>query len=117
MTHMRQKIWALVAILGILLAQGAVAAYSCPLMLSPPMLDIPCEQMDMDSGPLCEKHCAEEKQKPHDSGDRGVAPGFVTAYFTRIADVADDAGKSRRLQPVQEAIQPPLIIRNCTLRI
>lgn len=116
MTRMWQRLFALVAILGILLAQGALAAYSCPSMLSAPETGVPCERMDMDSAPLCAKHCFDEKQKPHESGDGCSVPGFVAAYSVRIPDFAGGTLEAKRL-PAQGAAPRPLIIRNCTLRI
>lgn len=113
--RMRRHIWAILASLSILFSQGALAAYACPALLSAAGLGTPCDQMDMDSGPLCERHCAEEKQKPHDGVANPPAAQFVIAFTVRLPDAPCDQGAFYSI--AQQAPPPPLILCNCCLRI
>jgi hypothetical protein len=100
----------------LLFAQGALAAYACPMALGMPAAEAPCGNMDMDSVPLCQKHCADEKQKPHDGASAPVA-GFVPAFVVRLPSASESASSSRTEAPAEQAAPPPLILRNCCLRI
>ena len=113
-----RAIWAAVLVLALLFAQGALAAYACPATLSgAPAGEVPCDQMDGDSIPLCHGHCADEEQKPHE-GAAGSAAQFVPAFVVRVP-LAPDPGSARAASagPASPAAPPALILRNRRLRI
>lgn len=111
------KLWALLVIGTLLFAQGALAAYVCPTAFSgKAALEAPCADMDMDSTPLCQRHCADEKQKPHDSST-AFPPPFVPAFVVRLPFESDSARAAPVATPPEQAAPPPLILRNCCLRI
>ena len=114
-----RKFWALLSIGAILFAQAAVAAYPCPAPMEQARaasMEVPCEQMDMQAPPLCQKHCQDEKQKPHDSTLDVLVPDFTPAFSTRIEEPAAPNAEPR-LSAHLQAPPPPLILRNCCLRI
>jgi hypothetical protein len=100
----------------LLFAQGALATYACPMALAAPAAEAPCADMEMDSAPLCHRHCADEKQKPHD-GAFVPATDFFPAFVVRLPLEPDPSGSSRTEAPAEQAAPPPLILRNRRLRI
>lgn len=111
------RLWALLVIGTLLFAQGALAAYVCPTTL-PGMatLEAPCADMDMDSAPLCKRHCADEKQKPHE-GSTAFTPPFVLASVVRLPFRSDSARAAPVATRAERAAPPPLILQNCCLKI
>jgi hypothetical protein len=110
--------WAALFVLALLFAQGALAAYACPATLSGGAAgEVPCEQMDGDSLPLCHGHCADEEQKPHEGAATAVAQ-FVPSFVVRIP-LEPDPGSDGWAAAARDspAAAPPLILRNRRLRI
>ena len=119
MTAAIRKFWALLSICAIVFAQTALASYPCPAktgQVTVTSAQLPCDQMDMLAPPLCQKHCQEEKQKPHDGSLDFVVPGFTPAFSARIAEPAARNAEAR-ICAAPQAPPPPLILRNCCLRI
>ena len=102
-------------------AQAALAFHSCPGAMGQASIgsltvEMPCERMDMQTPLLCLKHCQDEKQKPHDGTGDLVVPDFTPAFTARLEEPA--APNAEACPPAHlQAPPPPLILRNCCLRI
>jgi hypothetical protein len=113
MKRARRHIAAWLAILGIVFAQLAVAAYACPGM--PPPQDsavpaIPCAEMDMDAPALCERHCQGQDQQAG-PGDITPAP-FVATFASPLPALDPPRPKGFTRAPPRPAASPPLAFQH-----
>jgi hypothetical protein len=124
---------ALIALLGVLFTQLAVAAYVCPSLIkgdlhptmmagdSSPMQSMPnCDQPDSTEPALCLAHCQDAKS----SLDRADLPTVAPATF--IVSSILTALTPPRLAPIRDVerdslllriTSPPISIRHCCFRI
>ena len=105
------------ALVALLFAQLAVAAYACPLLTAPeavasmPMPD--CDQ-PMNAN-LCASHC-DYGSASHDSTKAKVSLPALTAFSTRIVVAVPIASTARPVLPARGATGPP-VTRFTVLRI
>lgn len=114
------------ALFSLLSLQVAVAGYACPVELTAreaaavAQAEMPCagqmEQVDSQQPGLCHAHCQPEQSMEKLSSTAvlaPVSPGF--SYTVQPAKVAE------RVQAEQSsfyhATAPPILVRNCCLRI
>jgi hypothetical protein len=106
-----------VALVALLFAQLAVAAYACPRLAAPeavasmPMPD--CDE-PMNAN-LCESHC-DYGSASLDSTKAKVAPPALTAFSTRIVVAVSITATPRPVPPARVATGPP-VSRFTVLRI
>ena len=121
MNRFWRKIAGIIGIGALVFAQFALSAYACPdlarMAVPASMMDVPCDQMDVDVPTLCQKHCLEEKQKPSDAPATNATFTFVPLYSVRIIAESSEAQHHALGSPVHQAAPPPLTIRNCCFRI
>lgn len=122
MTRRWRRFAALIVIAALALSQAALAAYACPraAQMAPAQemsMSAPCEQGEVAVDPLCESHCKDEKQKPTDAGQIGLAAPFMPKFWSRVDTSSPDPTSSIRSPSLLQARPPPLSIRNCCFRI
>ena len=125
---------ALLALLGMLFMQFAVAAYACPRLqagnadgpsMSPHAADqapgMPdCGEPDADSPALCHAHCHDGQSSLDKPEARTPAPVFVTLM---VLPAAFEPAVPRRGPPAEapsllrRPTAPPIAIRHCCYRI
>jgi len=125
---------ALIALLGMLFMQLALAAYACPdessstvqtsaaQMLSMPMDEaMPgCGELDVEQPGLCHAH-AQVGSQSMDRADAPQVQPFVALGFTQTIRTTDLSCLSTNPRLLDDLIArttaPPLAIRNCCFRI
>ena len=123
---------ALIALVGMLFMQLAIASYACPARSTSgetavttgdqvPAQSMPCcDQPDPDNVALCQAHCQDAKTSLDKPQVPPVAPAavIVSAILApldpRIPVVVPDGGPRSSLQ---RATAPPIAIRHCCFRI
>ena len=115
---------ALVVILCLLLQQGALAAYACPMEQMPPEVAAMAEhcaemgmQPDQDNPTLCAKHCAPDRTTAADHAKLTVPAlmlpplAYAPVFVTPVTHVAVQAEI-----PIARSDPPPRL-RYCSLLI
>lgn len=109
------------AIIALLFAQLAVAAYACPKVAAPDAsaatihAQTPCEQLDDALSNLCQKHCHDAEQP---QAAAALPPAFAPAFVVQLDPSALEVSLTRLEQHVLLRVHsPPLTIRNCCLRV
>lgn len=122
-----RKLAACAAILGILSAQFAVAAYACPALSEAMESKTSATPYEVDSRPcypsqdapigLCKAHC-EDGQK-NVTGTHVPPPDFVPAFAVtlQIQDVSKQAQLAFAIANTISPSEPPLHLRHCVFRI
>ena len=123
----------LVALIGLLFMQLAVANYVCPASVTKAVIEIqvaeanmPCAEfmatasMDAEQPNLCQAHCQSDSQA-HNSVDAPMPVGLLGGAAPNLA--LSNTDTSLALRPtLQESLlkrttAPPLSVRNCCFRI
>lgn len=123
-----RSIAAFVALLSVLFAQLAVAAYACPgveamARAAVAMADMPdCDMPDRgDRSPICQAHCQQGDQsldKPAPSlQGLAMASGHPVAIAVRSAEVTPKGPASGLGFLLGRAIEPPAAVRHCRFHI
>ncbi len=130
-----QRIAALLALLGVLFTQFAVAAYACPHLMggeqSGSAMQMPaestsaamgtgCAQIDQANPNLCVQYSQFGSQSLDHHAGLHVAPALVASYLVARQDVsAVHSAHSIGFVPdlLERNTAPPLSIRNCCFRI
>ncbi len=122
---------AYLGVLCLLFAQLALSAYACPMLMEGAVAvqedtmtqedassATPYIAADMYQPALCEKHCQDDQQNVNDSPFHSAALDFVPGLVITLI-VADMAALPGAFESslLLHATSPPLIIRNCCLRI
>lgn len=105
----RRRVAAFVAILGLLFAGLAVAAYAC----------LGCGEAMEGRSALCHQHCEQGDQSLDKPAAPHVAPAAASHVRVAFADFARDAGAptGEQLSLLARTTAPPIAVRNCCLRI
>lgn len=119
--RLRRRRWiALVALLGLLYQQLAMAAYVCPMEVgSRPTVEAPCHQPDTTDKVRCETHCHPVTTSPDRAPAPTVPPALLPAttwWRAPIEAVWRHAWLVRFDVPVCAA-SPPLTVQYCTFQI
>lgn len=134
MTRQLRFLTALIALVGLLFAQLAVAGYACPAhqagmtnesaapLASAGNQAMPgCEQMDSDQPSLCHAHAQDASQsldKPELPNLLPFSAAALTLVVLHIAAPDFSVGNLPRSSPLLARLTaPPLSIRNCCFRI
>lgn len=128
MTRRLRFLTAVLATLGMLFAQLAVAAYACPAMgtgleaSSPSSMEDCCDPapMDIDQPALCHAHChpgAQALEKPTASLPHQAPASTLVAVPVgpRLAATVVAPGEQHSL--LVRATAPPVALRHCCLRV
>jgi hypothetical protein len=124
---------ALIALVGMLFMQLAVASYACPGLQSRDTAEIaagspevvrsttPCEQPDPEQPALCHAHCQDGKSSlsKHESPTVSPAAVFVAAplHVPEPAFAGGMPGVEPSPSLLQRITAPPISIRHCCFRI
>jgi len=111
---------ALIALVGMLFMQLAVAAYACPGSGEPlpPTAMADCDEVDPAAPALCHAHC-QDGQTSLDKPEVRTAAAAVMFFMALIAVEPVSAGIHTRYEPaslLRRSTAPPISIRHCCLR-
>ena len=127
MTRLIRKFAACLGIAALLIMQIAASAFSCPMQTSgPPTFAIDSESEpiygpdEMSLDPLCGYHCQQGNQSL-DKPDVPAVPHLAATGYTDAVTIGYLASSPVPSTPPRSLLarssDPPLIIRNCCLRI
>lgn len=122
MTRNWRRFVASIVVVALALSQAALAAYACPgaaqmSLAQEVAMSAPCEQGGIAVDSLCHSHCKDEKQKPTDASQIGLAAPFTPTFWSRVDTSSPDPASSILSPSLLQAKPPPLSIRNCCFRI
>lgn len=134
LTRPSRIVAALIALIGMLFMQLAVAAYACPdveaaIAIEATMVETHADAMeagadcmgsDMDQANLCNAHATSGNQSLDKPNATPAAPFTVAALTVVPRDLEPSyAPLARNLEapPLSRVTAPPLAIRNCCFRI
>ena len=103
------------ALVALLFAQLAVAAYACPRLPAPEAVASMPDCDEQMNANLCESHC-DYGSASLDSTKAKVAPPALTGVSMRIAVVVSPTSTARPVPPARVATGPP-VTRFTVLRI
>ncbi|HUG25380.1 hypothetical protein [Piscinibacter sp.] len=108
---------ALIALVGMLFMQLAVAAYACPgsSESAPPTAMADCDEADSAAPALCHAHC-QDGQTSLDKPE--VRTAAAVMFFMALVEPVS-AGTQARFEPaslLRRSTAPPISIRHCCLR-
>ena len=111
---------ALIALIGMLFMQLAVAAYACPGTngIAPPTAMADCDEADPAAPALCHAHCQDD-QTSLDKPEARTAAATVMFFMTLVAAEPVSDGTRARSEPaslLRRSTAPPISIRHCCLR-
>ena len=111
---------ALIALVGMLFMQLAVAAYACPgsSELPAPTAMADCDEADPAAPALCHAHC-QDGQTSLDKPEVRTAAAAVMFFMTLVAVEPVSGGTQARFEPaslLRRSTAPPISIRHCCLR-
>jgi hypothetical protein len=121
----RRRRWiALIALLGLLFQQVAMAAYRCPAETAAPdaamSTDMPgCEQAAAKDRMRCEAHCHPQGVSSDHAAQPLVPPSLLppTTWLRESADQVDGFAAAPAGEIAACAAAPPISIRDCTFQI
>ncbi len=116
-----RKVTGWLAIVALLFAQLAVAAYACPEAVEPAtspaasFAKTPCDQLDAELSNLCQKHCHDAEQSQAAAPlPPAFTPGFTVHLQATVPETSISPLEQRSLLHIHP---PPITIRNCCFRI
>jgi hypothetical protein len=132
LTRPSRIVAALIALLGMLFMQLAVAAYACPGLVTEPAfeaamaevhadaMEADCIGSDTEQANLCNTHATSSNQSLDKPNVAPLSPFTVAALTVVLRDFEFiPASSSRNIAalPLTRVTAPPLTIRNCCFRI
>ncbi len=117
-THLSRHLAAIVAALGMLFSQLALAAYACPMermTMTEALAEAECcRESASATASLCHEHCKDSQLAAQDSVPD--LPGFVPAFTVTLPVASMHECEYSQATPAH-LTSPPLFILNCCFRI
>jgi hypothetical protein len=136
LSRQSRRITAIIALVGMLFTQIAVASYVCSHAQSAPGAEstAPAAHVDMhrhfsggegeqaDNAALCHAHCQPDSQSLDKPASPGISPFAAVALISTVSDAATVFSRKPVAVRVDQRFlvrvtAPPLSIRNCCFRI
>ena len=122
--HRRHRRWiALIALLGLLFQQFAMAAYACPLErgganTSEAVSQLPpCHAAHAQDKARCHAHCYPQVQSPDHASPLTVPAMLPATTWLRVPDAPAPRHHLAERAFAARATAPPLTIQHCTFQI
>lgn len=123
--HTRQRRFiALLALLGLLFQQVAMASYVCPNESTSPTMaassDMPdCQQAAANDKARCQSHCHPQSASPDHAAQPTVPPALLppTTWLRAASWQSSAFAPAPQCEVVARAAAPPLSIQHCTFQI